>query len=571
MKLRGLPCESESPAPSARAARRLTATRTLRRNLLMGVAVGLGLVSLWRANFPATPSPDRPPSSFAEPTRRTALTSAPPNLIDPTEAEIATLMLVLQQAMELGETRHREALLTFKDDEALRRFLPRAQAAGLSVVAQINSLHAVRVRYTAFEALRDELTRHLTDYTGTTPNPLVSLPAPPAKQKRAAVDQVPFGNDTLAFIGATGDRSTWGRGTTIAILDTGVAPDATFGYGRIRTLDIGLGSAPGDGNNDGHGTAVAALAAGAASDAPGVAPAAVILSIRVTDTTGTSDLFTLAQAIIAAADHGAKIINISLGGATGGAILDAAITYATNLGTLIVAAAGNDQAAQLAWPAADPRVISVGAIDRLEQSVLFSNSSPQLQLTAPGYGVQTAWLNGQRVTVDGTSASAPLVAGAVAALLSADPRLSPRQAADLLGRTANDTGSPGADAIFGHGILNVSTAMHHADFSYVDTAVSSHFYDAPNQQMEFVVQNRSGRAISGLTLTLTTGATPTQFNVPNLTAGEIFVARVPVDKPTLATAGQMTFTTILTNPPGLIDQLPHNNTRSTLLKAPAPP
>src|SRR5204863_541770 len=118
---------------------------------------------------------------------------------------------------------------------------------------------------------------------------------------------------------------------------------------------------PGSGREDGHGTSVAALAAGSARDAPGVSPGANILSIRVTDANGTSDLFTISQAILAAVDAGAKIINISLGGYSTGPVLDSAIAYATKQGALIVAAAGNDQAAQLAWPAADSRVVSVGA------------------------------------------------------------------------------------------------------------------------------------------------------------------------------------------------------------------
>ena len=107
-----------------------------------------------------------------------------------------------------------------------------------------------------------------------------------------------MGNDSLAFLGVNGEHSQWGRGTTIAILDTGVAADVTFGTGRLRALDVGLGVTPGTGGEDGHGTAVAGLAAGLSPDAPGVAPAANLLSIRVTDNTGTSDLFTVAQAIV---------------------------------------------------------------------------------------------------------------------------------------------------------------------------------------------------------------------------------------------------------------------------------
>ncbi|MBM3855087.1 MAG: peptidase S8, partial [Verrucomicrobia bacterium] len=323
--------------------------------------------------------------------------------------------------------------------------------------------------------------------------------------------------------------------------------------------------------SDGHGTAVAALAAGAAPDAPGVAPAANLLSIRVTDATSTSDLFTLSRAIVAAVDSGAGLINVSLGGYTTGPVLDAAIAYAAQRGALLVAAAGNDQAARLTWPAADARVVSVGAVDRAEQQVSFSNSSPQLQLSAPGYGVQSAWLDGQRVTLDGTSASAPFVAGAIAAVLSQNPGLTPAQAAALLARTANDTGSPGADPAFGHGIVNLGTALNAANPAYVDTAVASHHYDAATGQMQFVVQNRSGRALGGLSLEVLAGGAASAIPIPLLAAGGTFVAAVPVRAEALRTAGSLTFTTRLANPPGTPDARPENNTRTSILAAPEKP
>ena len=543
----------------------------VRLSLVLGVVCAAWLLWLWRASFsPATPE-STGPAALAAMAPASSTAKSADRTDDDADEITAALLRALQRAIERPDARPREALLTFKDDEALRRFLERAAASGLEVVDRVDRLRAVRVRFEAFGGLQRDLLQNAADYSAVSSNPLVGLPTPPSKQDRANVDQVPFGNETLAFMGATGDRTSWGRGTTIAILDTGVAPDATFGPGRIRTIDIGLGVLPGNGGEDGHGTAVAALAAGTARDAPGVAPAAEILSIRVTDATSTSDLFTIARAIVAAVDGGAKVINVSLGGYSTGAVLESAISYATQQGAVIVAAAGNDQAAQLAWPAADARVVSVGAVDKAEQQVSFSNSGPQLQLTAPGYGVQTAWLDGQRVTVDGTSASAPLVAGSIAALLSQNPVLTPRQAADLLGRTANDTGQPGTDASFGHGIVNLGTAMNSGDSAYVDTAVSSHFYDAAKNQMEFVVQNRSGRPVSGMTLDITAGTVTTSTPVPSLAAGEIFVARVPIDETTLASAGRLMFSTQLSNPFGVVDRVPANNSRTSVLTPPAKP
>jgi subtilisin family serine protease len=304
-----------------------------------------------------------------------------------------------------------------------------------------------------------------------------------------------------------------------------------------------------------------------------VAPAARLLSIRVTDADATSDLFTLAQAIVAATNAGARVINVSLGGYATGPALDGAIGYALQNGALVVAAAGNDQAAQLAWPAADPRVISVGAIDRLEQQVLFSNSGTQLKLSAPGYGVQTAWLDAQRVTVDGTSASAPLVSGALATLLSLDPNLTPAQAAGVLFRTANDTGRPGVDPAFGYGVLNLATALNARNPSYVDTAIASQFYDDATQTVQFVVQNRSGRTVSGLTLNVDTWGAKSQHPVAALDAGatQVVVVPVTVKAATLQAAGRLVYTSQLVNPAGLVDAAPANNQRAGVLVAPVTP
>ena len=537
-------------------------------------ALGVGLVCaavllwLWRENraglrelraarapasFPAPP----PPSPAAA-----SRTAAPPS--DPFST---ALLASLHRLLDHGtDARAHEALLSFKDADAYRRFLARAQAAGLTVLGELPGLRRLRVRYDSFDALRADLAQNAADFAAVEPNALVRIPSgpsTPAKEDRADLTQVPFGNTALPFLGVPSDHLTWGKGVTIAILDTGVLPDATFGSGRIRTLDIGLGTVAGRGDDDGHGTAVAALAAGAAPDAPGVAPAASLLR--------TSDTFTIARALVAAVDAGAKIINVSLGGYSTSSALDAALAYATDRGAVIVAAAGNDQAAQLAWPAADPRVISVGAVDRAGQQVTFSNSGPSLSLTAPGYGVQTAWQDGQRVTVDGTSASAPLVSGAIAAVLSQNPALTPQTAAQRLVATASDAGAPGTDAAYGHGILNVDWAVNRTNPAHFDPAIASHYFDAANNQMQFVVQNRSGASVAGLTLSITTtGATaPTRIlSVPSLAAGESYLASVPVDSAALQANGSLTYTTLLTTPPGLTDAAPANNRRTSTLAAP---
>ena len=471
----------------------------------------------------------------------------------------------LQRLLVRRDVRPNEAILTFANADAYRRFLARAQHRGLTVLSKLDALLTVRVRYDSLEALEADLRESGADYSDVAANSYIRIPQKPAKEDRAVTNEIPFRNSALSFLGVTADHATWGSGVRIAVLDSGVAPDPTFGGSRVQYLDIGLGTLPGSGAEDGHGTSVASLAAGLAADAPGVAPAATVLSIRVTDATGVSDIFTVAQAILAAVDSGVPIINLSLGGYGTNAALNSAIDYATAHGVVIVAAAGNDQAAQLAWPAADPRVVSVGAIDALAQQVTFSNSGPQLQIAAPGYGVQTAWLNGERVYVDGTSASAPFVAGAIAAVMSQNPALTAEQAWAVIRQTTSDAGIPGADSSYGAGVLNLDWAMNFNNPTRLDPAVSSHYYDSSHSEMDFVVQNRSAQSVRDLELNVDANGTTRSYKLPAIAAGASYVVKLPIDQTSSAAKAGLTFTTQLVTPSGMQDANPANNRLSSHL------
>jgi hypothetical protein len=511
-----------------------------------------------------------PPPRSISPVQPSATAFHPPAPIQPAVPSAAVFApdAQLEALLAATDARANEATLAFKDAAAYRRFLARARAAGLTIIGQIDALRTVRVGYDRISSIRDDRITHAADYADAAANVFFRAPESPAKADRADLTQIPLHNTSLAFLGATGDRSMWGRGITIAILDSGVnALDPTFS-GRVRTLDVGAGNLPGSETSSGHGTGVAALAAGVSSDAPGVAPAANILSVRVTAADGLSDIFTVARGIVAAADAGAQIINISLGGYSTTHVLDAAIDYATTRGALIVAAAGNDQATQLTWPAADARVVSVGAVDAIGQQVTFSNSGPQLQVSAPGYGVQTAWLDQQRVTVNGTSASAPLVAGSVAAVMSADPRLTAAQAWAVLAATTNDAGAPGTDSDYGRGILNLGWAMSRTDPTRIDPAISSHHFDATKNQMDFVIQNRGAQPVSGLTLDIATNGFTTTQRVPTLAPGASTVLILPVDQKSLTSQDALIYRTTLNTPIGVNDADPSNNQKSSRLTPP---
>ena len=480
-------------------------------------------------------------------------------------AEGTGLLAQFLQELDPAHARTNEAVLTFKDAAAYRAFLGRAGAAGLQVLGRIDGLLTARVRYPSLSALQTEVAGNTADYADVSANILVLAPTLPPPEARAGVQQVPINNNLLASLGVAGDHSQWGGGVTIAVLDSGVAPDPTFGS-RVQYLDVGLGTGVSPG--DSHGTSVASIAAGMAADAPGIAPAADILSVRITAADGTSDLFTLSQAIMAAVDKGAQVVNISMGSYSTTGLLSSAIDYAGQHGVVVVASAGNDQASQLVWPAADPRVASVGAVDAVEQQVIFSNAGPQLKITAPGYDVQTAGLDGQRVLFTGTSASAPVVAGAIAAMISQNPGMDATQAWQVLQQFASDAGTPGPDPNYGNGIVNLGWAMNRADASRIDTAVASPTYDPLSSSVTYLVQNRSGMGMGGMQLNLDISGVPSSYTLPWLDPGATTVVQAPIDPSRLTAAGSLVLRAQLVNPPGFQDVVPANNRRASVLTPP---
>ena len=471
------------------------------------------------------------------------------------------IMAMLKRRLEAEGAIKNEALLTFKSEQAYRDFLARAAAAGLKVKDQLDDFRTVRVGYDDLGALQRDLLANAAGYGEVGGNYYAYLPETPDREARAAQNEVGFGSRMLDFLGVTGDHSQWGRGVTIAVLDSGVGADTTFGTNRVRYLDVGLGFLA---EGDSHGTSVAALALGQAPDAMGIAPAAEGISIKITGADGTSDLFTMSKAIKMAVDSGAQIINISLGAYQNSTVLTTAIDYASSRGVAIVAPSGNDQAAAMTYPAADNRVVSVGAVDAVEQQATFSNSGTGLKMTAPGLDIYTAGLNGERISFSGTSGSSPIIAGAIAAMMSQNPGINATQAWQTLQQYSSDGGAPGADNAYGSGILNLGWAMNRSEPTRVDTAVSSHYYNSKTGQMEFVVQNRSGSTVSGLNLYITDSLGQSGWQIPPLDPGATSTVKVPVGQLALDRAANgISFRSQLVNPSGVSDVAPSNNQKAS--------
>jgi serine protease len=300
-----------------------------------------------------------------------------------------------------------------------------------------------------------------------------------------------------------------GRGVVIAVLDTGVAyrnwdkfrksPDFSDTH-FVAPHDF-VANSPHPLDREGHGTFVAGMIAESTNNGvglTGLAYGAKIMPVRVLDQDGNGDSATIARGIRYAVKHGARIVNLSLEfdiRITASQIPDIirAIRFAHRHGVVVVAASGNDSARQLAYPAAAPAVISVGATTRDRCLAAYSNGGAKLDLVAPGGGDDASLptdpdchpfrnlpavhqmtfsdfdsispgANPTRFSLPGsygTSMAAPEVS-ATAALVIASGVLGPHPSPDRilarLEQTATPLGGSQPNQDFGYGLVNAGAA-----------------------------------------------------------------------------------------------------------------
>ena len=222
-----------------------------------------------------------------------------------------------------------------------------------------------------------------------------------------------------------------GAGVKVAVLDTGVYKDhLDLKANIVDCKDVTKrGIRKGCADNNGHGTHVAGtiLANGGGDEKGiyGVAPEAKLMAIKVCGANGCwgDDI---AEAIRYAADNGANIISMSLGGNTQSTLIKDAINYAVGEGVLVVAAAGNDGPSDgsIDYPGANAKVVAVGAIDSAENVASWSSrgindgdwtiEEREIEFAAPGVHIKSTWKNGCYNTISGTSMATPHIAGIAA-------------------------------------------------------------------------------------------------------------------------------------------------------------
>jgi type VII secretion-associated serine protease mycosin len=262
-------------------------------------------------------------------------------------------------------------------------------------------------------------------------------------------------------------RDAWqyanGQNVVVAVLDSGVDADHPDLSGQVLSgadfVDSG-----GDGRTDtvGHGTTVAALIAGQGdpTGVVGIAHHARILPVRVLDRKNRyRDAGIVAKGLRWAVDHGARVVNLSLGGSLRSADLAEAIQYAYDHDVVVVACGGNKGHDKQMWyPAREPGVVAVTGLDR--NGVFWSGSlaGPDSSLSAPATGIVGLGPTGYQ-TVRGTSFAAALVSATAALIRSHWPDMTAANVVNRLIRTARDRGPAGRDDRYGYGVVDPVAAL----------------------------------------------------------------------------------------------------------------
>lgn len=256
-----------------------------------------------------------------------------------------------------------------------------------------------------------------------------------------------------------------GDGVKVAVIDGGIdlshpefaVKDGSVRYGWDFVDGDSIADDEAGGAGSGHGTFVAGVV-------KLLAPSSDIYAYRVLDTLGRGDGYTIADAVFAAVENGCKVINLSLGQIGHHDALDDALKYAERSGATIVAAAGNDSTNidyLFPFPATREYSLAVAAVDSNLVLTDFSNFGHKIDVCAPGTAVYSTFLDSMYAWWDGTSFSAPIVAGTAALLYSVDSMLTPHDVSAIIESSAIniDSLNPGNVGDLGGGLVNPLGAL----------------------------------------------------------------------------------------------------------------
>jgi hypothetical protein len=277
------------------------------------------------------------------------------------------------------------------------------------------------------------------------------------------------------------DTSTGSNRVVLAVLDSGLDlghPDFLCSRKVVAGYDFFNGdSNPQD--DYGHGTHVAGIAGACTNNGAGIAGLnwnVSLMPIKVIGAAGNGPVSAVVDGIIWAVDHGATVLNLSLGGSAPSQAERDAVAYAHSRDVLVVASAGNEfqEGNPISYPAAYDYVLAVAATGDQDEHAAYSNTGAYVDIAAPGgnptgpydrapehYIISTFWRGGPAPYMQwsGTSMAAPHVAGLAAMVRGLNPTLTADQTQAIIQYTAQDLGVPGRDPVFGYGRINVQAAV----------------------------------------------------------------------------------------------------------------
>ncbi|MDP4096968.1 S8 family peptidase [Paenibacillus sp. P96] len=252
------------------------------------------------------------------------------------------------------------------------------------------------------------------------------------------------------------------KNVTVAVIDTGADlehPDLKGQFVKGYNL-IDPAKAPYD--DVGHGTHVAGIISALVNNNEGVAGMTwynKVMPVKVLDQSGSGTTYSVAQGIIWAADHGAKVINLSLGNYVDSQFLHEAIKYAYNKDVVLISAAGNDNTERPGYPAAYPEVLAVAATDSSMKRATYSNYGDYVDVSAPGTNIASTYPGSQYAALSGTSMASPHVSAVAALIRSQNPELQNTEVMDILRNNVVDLGEAGHDKYFGYGQIDAYKAL----------------------------------------------------------------------------------------------------------------
>jgi len=478
-----------------------------------------------------------------------------------TKEEASHLSLITSQIIDAGS----DILLSIGTSNKLDMNFTQSPY-GFEIIDYLESLRTIRVRVDDPVSFAQFLADN-GDGFEFEQNVRLKLPAVP--EQRILEAEEPFSGHSMNWLGAKNDRRESGHGIKVAILDTGIDinHESLYGldYSEVSLLDNGIDA------GIGHGTGIASIIAGQTDEFLGLAPSSEVLSVKVLNSDGVGDSFTIAKGIILAVDQGSDIINLSLGGFSSSAAMDQAIQYAKSKDVLLVSAVGNDGTEGVLYPARHKDVIAVSSVDAKSRVSSFASYGPEVDLAAPGVGIVTAWEDNHFVEFSGTSIATAFVTGALAHELSKSPSQNKNVIIEALYSNLDEAEKPGKDIWAGRGVVNLRRLEQRNTPGIVDAAVVGYYFDSNNLSssgtipFQVTVQNQGTAWIQSMSLKVNYKGLEKNFRLGNMSAGEsrsetLYFDSDSPDK-TLSISSELSLL-------GQTDVLPKNNVRKSSLILP---